>query len=178
MASHFETAIRVTSEVRSALVHWEIIPQQYKYIPHRSRFYSPLYNQWSSVRFPKNPFWLVVSTHLKSISQTGSFPEAGMNIKNIGHHHVDFLLDPSFAPFNNITWNMAPEHTCNWPGSTSNGTWRPGLTGLAEAMTVPCHSDIYPPWTNIAPENECMLLRFARKTPRFLGRVMSGTNPP
>ena len=27
--------------------------------------------------------WLVVSTHLKNISQTGSFPQVGMKIKNI-----------------------------------------------------------------------------------------------
>jgi len=27
--------------------------------------------------------WLVVSTHLKNISQIGSFPQVGVNIKNI-----------------------------------------------------------------------------------------------
>ena len=27
--------------------------------------------------------WLVVSTHLKNISQTGNLPQIGMNIKNI-----------------------------------------------------------------------------------------------
>ena len=27
--------------------------------------------------------WLVVSTHLKNISQIGSFPQIGVNIKNI-----------------------------------------------------------------------------------------------
>ena len=27
--------------------------------------------------------WLVVSTHLKNISQIGSFPQIGMNIKNV-----------------------------------------------------------------------------------------------
>ena len=28
-------------------------------------------------------FWLVVSTHLKNISQIGSFPQVGMKIKNV-----------------------------------------------------------------------------------------------
>ncbi len=28
-------------------------------------------------------FWLVVSTHLKNIRQIGSFPQVGVNIKNI-----------------------------------------------------------------------------------------------
>ena len=32
---------------------------------------------------------LVVSTHLKNISQVGSFPQLGMNIKNIWNHHLD-----------------------------------------------------------------------------------------
>ena len=37
--------------------------------------------------------YLVVSTHLKHISQTGSFPQVGVKIKNIWNHHpVDLLL--------------------------------------------------------------------------------------
>ncbi len=41
--------------------------------------------------------WLVVSTHLKNISQIGSFPQVGVKIKNIWNHHlvmVLFLFDP------------------------------------------------------------------------------------
>ena len=35
--------------------------------------------------------WLVVSTHLKNISQLGSSPQVGVKIKNIwNHHQVDF----------------------------------------------------------------------------------------
>ena len=33
--------------------------------------------------------WLVVSTHLKNISQIGSFPQVGMKIKNIWNHHLE-----------------------------------------------------------------------------------------
>ena len=32
--------------------------------------------------------WLVVSTHLKNISQIGSFPQVGVKIKNIWNHHL------------------------------------------------------------------------------------------
>ena len=38
-------------------------------------------------------FWLVVSTHLKSVSQIGSFPQVGVKIKNIWNHHQVFI-DP------------------------------------------------------------------------------------
>ena len=33
--------------------------------------------------------YLVVSTRLKNISQIGSFPQIGMNIKNVWNHHLD-----------------------------------------------------------------------------------------
>ncbi len=33
--------------------------------------------------------WLVVSTHLKNISQIESFPQVGVKIKNIWNHHLD-----------------------------------------------------------------------------------------
>ena len=36
--------------------------------------------------------WLVVSTHLKNISQIGSFPQVGMKITNIWNHHPDAFL--------------------------------------------------------------------------------------
>ena len=32
-------------------------------------------------------FWLVVSTHLKNISQIESFPQVGVKIKNMWNHH-------------------------------------------------------------------------------------------
>ncbi len=32
--------------------------------------------------------WLVVSTHLKNISQMGNLPQVGMKIKNIWNHHL------------------------------------------------------------------------------------------
>ena len=51
----------------------------------------PLYN-------PSYDNWLVVSTHLKNMSQIGSSPQVGMKIKNIWNHHLDKLL-PWCFPF-------------------------------------------------------------------------------
>ena len=39
-----------------------------------------------------NQDWLVVSTHLKNISQMGSFPQVGVKIKNIWNHHLEEVL--------------------------------------------------------------------------------------
>ena len=33
--------------------------------------------------------WLVVSTHLKNISQIGNLPQIGVKIKNIWNHQLD-----------------------------------------------------------------------------------------
>ena len=33
--------------------------------------------------------WLVVSTHLKNLSQIGNLPQVGVKIKNIWNHHLD-----------------------------------------------------------------------------------------
>ncbi len=38
--------------------------------------------------------WLVVSTHLKNISQIGSFPQVGVKIKNAWNHHLDVGFTP------------------------------------------------------------------------------------
>ena len=37
---------------------------------------------------PETQYWLVVSTHLKNISQIGSFPQVGVKIKIIWNHHL------------------------------------------------------------------------------------------
>ena len=33
--------------------------------------------------------WLVVSTHLKNISQMGNLPQIGVKIKNVSNHHLE-----------------------------------------------------------------------------------------
>ena len=57
----------------------------------------PLVGGWT------NPFWLVVSTHLKNISQNGSFPQVGVEIKNIWNHHPAFgvlwVMDLFIIPY-------------------------------------------------------------------------------
>ena len=37
-------------------------------------------------------FWLVVSTHLKNISQNGNLPQIGVKIKHVWNHHLGFML--------------------------------------------------------------------------------------
>ena len=41
-------------------------------------------------------FWLVVSAPLKNISQVGSFPQVGVNIKNVWNHHPVFHQSVGF----------------------------------------------------------------------------------
>ena len=58
--------------------------------------------------------WLVVSTHLKNISQIGSFPLVGLQIKNIRNHHLvmntNLPKKPPPTPGHNFTAppNWAP----------------------------------------------------------------------
>ena len=42
--------------------------------------------------------WLVVSTHLKNISQIGNLPQIGMKIKHIWNHHLEDLCDIPWTP--------------------------------------------------------------------------------
>ena len=60
-------------------------------------------------------YLLVVSTHLKNISQIGSFPQVGMKIKNIWNHHPvknrhDPLLRPYFLPEGGIGGGYLEDH--------------------------------------------------------------------
>ena len=52
-------------------------------------------SQKNLIRKSVEIFLLVVSTHLKNISQIGSFPQVGMKIKNIWNHHLVFLGIPN-----------------------------------------------------------------------------------
>ena len=36
-------------------------------------------------------YWLVVSTHLKNISQNGNLPQIGVKIKNLWNHHLVYM---------------------------------------------------------------------------------------
>ena len=40
----------------------------------------------------RDPFWLVVSTHLKNISQNGNLPQLRVKIKNIWNHHLALFV--------------------------------------------------------------------------------------
>ena len=41
----------------------------------------------ASMSFP-NPYWLVVSTHLKNLSKYGNLPQPGAKITKFGNHHL------------------------------------------------------------------------------------------
>ena len=55
---------------------------------YKNHVVSPLEVNHHLKKLCKFLFWLVVSTHLKNISQIGSFPQVGVNIKNIWNHHL------------------------------------------------------------------------------------------
>ena len=58
--------------------------------------------EWTDVEKKQHYInWLVVSTHLKNISQNGSFHQIGVKIKNIRNHHLDKRYTPR-----NLTWNL------------------------------------------------------------------------
>ena len=47
---------------------------------------------------PKNISWLVVSTHLKNISQNGNLPQGGVKIKNDWNHHLVSHWNQGISP--------------------------------------------------------------------------------
>ena len=60
-------------------------------LPTRAR-----YPNWENMErrdwVPTNLNWLVVSTHLKNISQIGNLPQIGVKIKHIWNHHPVWLF--------------------------------------------------------------------------------------
>ena len=56
----------------------------------------------------------MVSTHLKNISQIGSFPQVGVKIKNVRNHHPDHC----FCSFLHFSWgvNSVTPYTNHQPG--------------------------------------------------------------
>ena len=50
-----------------------------------------------------NITWLVLSTHLKNISQNGNLPQVGVNIKNIWNHHLVTLIQSTWI---NPDWEV------------------------------------------------------------------------
>ena len=56
---------------------------------HLGKSYSSWFVMSAIFRRQEMYCWLVVSTRLKNISQIGSFPQVGVNIKNIWNHHLD-----------------------------------------------------------------------------------------
>ena len=60
-----------------------------KVLKHKSKLWHILHRNLTPViQRSKGLFWLVVSTHLKNISQIGNLPQIGMKIKHIWNHHL------------------------------------------------------------------------------------------
>ena len=47
---------------------------------------------WLGFSAEKKEIWLVVSTHLKNIRQIGSFPQVGVEMKNIWNHQPEMVV--------------------------------------------------------------------------------------
>ena len=47
-------------------------------------------------------YWLVVSTHLKNISQIGLFPQVGLKIKTIWNHHPGYIYIYRYVSTKNV----------------------------------------------------------------------------
>ncbi len=58
--------------------------------------------------------WLVVSAHLKNISQIGNLPQIGVKIKNVWNHHLDNCqFNRSIG---HVTFQSSPTSTnAKWP---------------------------------------------------------------
>ena len=69
--------------------------------------------------------WLVVSTHLKNISQIGSFPQVGVEIKNIWNHHLENYQRPFKNLKNLFFWNLKimAIHRHGWEFSLGKAKW-------------------------------------------------------
>ena len=66
-------------------------------------------SQEEPVQWKIDTNWLVVSTHLKNISQIGNLPQVGVKIKNIWNHHLaNYQLYPvvSWVKILNSTYRM------------------------------------------------------------------------
>ena len=55
-------------------------------------------------------FWLVVSTHLKDISQNGNLPQLGVKIENLRHHHLVFGMYMLLAMWNSRLGGNSKKH--------------------------------------------------------------------
>ena len=82
--------------------------------------------------------WLVVSTHLKNISQNGNLPQIGVKIKNIWNHH---LAEDFGALFGSpVVQNWLPPTSQPQPGPTkalSNPSEKYGFLGLINNQIFP-----------------------------------------
>ena len=71
-----------SAKQRNAFDSFDLYGQKH-YDPDLHNFLQDVWSWSSPPNWQQNIFWLVVSTHLKNISQNGNLPQIGMKIKNI-----------------------------------------------------------------------------------------------
>ncbi len=109
------------------------------------RFFFNRLNQFQVFRGFEAFCWLVVSTHLKNISQNGNLPQVGMKIKNLWNHHLVFLGEQVVGVFLflGLPWfwtktNITTQYPEVQPAKTIHGwSWLDGLMGLSDSNKNP-----------------------------------------
>ena len=90
----------------------EILHQLIVLIGSLSRFWPGFWNLFYTSQVVQD--WLVVSTHLKNISQIRSFPQVGVKIKNIWNHHLEDFFHQQYE-CNYICEREAATLKSRWP---------------------------------------------------------------
>jgi len=84
---------------------------------------------YRKLKTPKFYIRLVVSTHLKNISQIGNCCQMGLKIKNIWNHHLDIIWFSHIVPLHSLLQEFFPERLALSQGFAHNYvySWPPGL---------------------------------------------------
>ena len=94
--------------------------------------------------------WLVVSTHLKNISQIGSFPQLKVKIKSIGNHHLGMTCLLDSLAFSKL-WTPSVKNP------TTSGRWF-----FASRFFCPLK------WTNVPLGKTSAVFSFSKKKQDFI----------
>ena len=117
--------------------------------------------------------WLVVSTHLKNISQIGSFPQVGLKIKNLWNHHLgDDLQALSFISLGTMAAGRLQVHrtwqTHQLPSRTAQSR-RPAGHGPASEW---CSYHQHDSWLSCFRFRVCICIRENKYTHKMIESVV------
>ena len=101
---------------------------------------------WTASLKKQYPNWLVVSTHLKNISQIGNLPQIGVKTKNIWNHHLDKNPNHSLELGLRVPipcfesgfgrWNPFPNDTPRSFGIMCSHVWNHLTTNMFRKITM------------------------------------------